>query len=166
MGTVTRMVAAGIVVGAAVTPAAAVDPERSSVPLRGLVTLGRVVVTASDGTVDEAVLREAVERRLVQAGLTVDGASPVDLIVNVSAERRRSEDGHCTFERFMVSLALREPVSIDRAPGEVFPATTWSVAGSVSHFGSRAPRLSILDVLQDQISAFLRARGMEQQTPN
>jgi len=165
MKTLAMLAVAGITVGVVVPLAAGAEPQKASVPLRGLVAVGSIVATAAEDTMDEAVLRTTVERRFARAGITIDAAAPVDLIVDVSAERDRSEDGHCTFEKFVVYLALREPVSIDRAPGETFPAITWHRQGSVSHFGSRTPKLTILDLVQQQISTFLRARGVEQQAP-
>jgi hypothetical protein len=119
---------------------------------------------ADDDTVAESAVRTAVERRLAKAGIAVDGLSAVSLIVNVAAERNRSEDGRCVFARFIVSLSLREPVSAERAPGEVFPATTWHVRGLLWRFAPGAPRQAVMDLLQDHISTFLRARGVDDHT--
>jgi hypothetical protein len=137
-------------------PAFASEPL-DRVSLAGLSTLGRVVVTASADTVDEAILRGAVETRLAKAGIIIDGISGPKLFVNVTAERSRAESGSCACGTFRVSLTLREPVTAERVPGESFDAITWHTTGTVWRFEIAAPRLAIRDVLEQQISSFLAA---------
>jgi hypothetical protein len=127
------------------------------VSLAGLSALGHLVVTADADTVDEAILRGAVETRLTKAGVIIDGVAGPTLFVNVSANRDRSESGSCAFATFRVIVALREPATVERLPGESFDAITWHTAGSTSWFKTKAPQLTIRDLLERAMSSFLAA---------
>src|SRR5262245_59106681 len=78
--------------------ASSADIKRPS--LAGLSRFEAVIVTASDGTVEEEGLRRAVEGRLARAKILVDGAVGPKLYVTVSAERNRSDVGNCEFGNF------------------------------------------------------------------
>ena len=139
-----------------VSPVAADAASRAS--LAGLSRIGAVIITAPDDAVAESEVRRAIERRLAQANIPVDGAPGPELLVSVSAERYRAESGLCECGTFRVSVSLREPVLLERAPerGSI-AVTTWSSAGAIHRFSRKAPRLGILDMVEDGISAFLRA---------
>ena len=124
----------GIVVGALAL--SCVGAEGRASDLTGLTSIGSIVVTAASDTIPEAEVRLIVEQRLERAGLTVDGNPGSTLIVNVTADRNRSDTAPCQFGNFRVMVTLREVVTVQRAPERSFEAITWSRSGSVWRFST------------------------------
>jgi hypothetical protein len=136
-------------------PASAEEPQ-PTVSLAGL-SIGRLVVTAAAGTIDEAALRQTAEARLAKAGIVVDGVSATVLFLNVSAQHILAESSPCACSVHQVMLALREPVTVDRVPGEVVDVITWSARSSVKWASRSAPRATLSDAVQEVLGTFLRA---------
>ncbi len=138
--------------------------ELKRASLAGLSRVGAVIVTAAADTVAESDVRRAVERRLAKARIAVDGEPGPELLVSVSAERGRAERGTCECATFRVQLSLREPVLLERpSDGAPVAATTWTTSGSVRVFSLRSPRLTIMDLIEDGLGAFLRAVASDTQ---
>jgi len=136
--------------------------KRSS--LAGLSRVGAVIVTVANDTVSEAEVSAAVERRLVRAKIAVDGVPGPELLVSVTAERNRAEKGSCEYATFRVLMSLREAVVLDRAPEQgPVSAITWSTSGSLRRFLLTAPRLGIMDMIEDELSVLLRAVASDTQ---
>jgi len=154
----TRRATPIAVFAALVSLHAAVSAEgpQPNVSLAGL-TVGRLVVTSAADTMEETALRETAESRLAKAGIAIDGFSAPVLFLNVSAEHVTAESRWCACAVYHVMLALQEPVTTERVPGEVASAVTWMRSGTVKVAGGRIPRASIGDVVQDVLSFFVRA---------
>jgi len=138
--------------------------ELKGASLAGMSRLGAVIVTVSSDTVSEAEVRQAVESRLVEAKIAVDGAPGPELLVSVSAERNKSETGSCQFGSFRVTVGLREAVMLDRAPKQgAVSAITWRAGRTIKAFTTAAPRLAIMDALEDSLSSFLGSVASDSQ---
>jgi len=138
--------------------------ELTTASLAGLTRIGAVIVTVANDTVPESDVRRAVERRLAQGKIAVDGEPGPELLVSVSAERDRAEHGPCEYAVFRISVSLREAVSLERDPSQrSIGAVTWRVGNSVRKFSRTSPRLAIMDGIEDGLSAFLRAIASDTQ---
>jgi len=138
--------------------------ESRGVSLAGLTRLGGVIVTAANDTVAEDVVRQAVERRLTKAGISVDAEPGPELLVDVSAERLNAETGTCQCGTFRVSIAVREPVTLERTShGKPVAAITWRTSGGVRALSTEVPPVAILDVLEEQMSSFLASVASDSQ---
>jgi hypothetical protein len=126
--------------------------------------VGAVVVTVTNDTVAEGEVRGAVERRLAQAKIAIDGEPGPELVVSVSAERNRAERGRCECGTFRVHVSLREPVMLERGGSQgAVSAITWHASSSVWRFSVKAPRLAIMDAIERNLSSFLRAVASDTQ---
>ena len=125
--------------------------------LAGVSRLGALIVTVANDTVPENDVRRAVERRLAQAKITIDGDPGPELQVSVSSERRRAERGACECGTFRVTVRVREAVVLERAPEQgPVAAITWQTGGAARVLSVTAPRLAIMDALEECLSAFVR----------
>jgi len=152
-----RLTIAGGVVMVLLSGALSHGQELQNPSLAGLSRLGAVIVTVASDTVAEAKVRAAVNRRLAQSKISVESGAGPELLVSVSAERDRADTQACEFGRFSVSVQLRELVTLERAPEQGPVAViTWRTSGQVRHFSTRAPTLSLMDLVEEGMSSFLR----------
>src|SRR5258706_2055287 len=97
----------------------------SRASLSGMAAVGQLIVSVTGRSKgDEDALRLLIERRLENAGISIDSGLASRLVATVTGSRDTSSSGLRYFT-YAIKLSLQEPVQSQRAPRTTFRGVTW-----------------------------------------